>query len=87
MLPKRRGVSFDALDERDCAFVMSHINSQPRPSLMGLTPLQMLRAADEHAFEALSTALGVEEVCFDDLRLTLDAVNEQRGERGLGPLA
>ena len=42
LLPKRRGISFDTLDERDCAFLMSQVNSQPRPSLMGLSPLQML---------------------------------------------
>ncbi|NGM18298.1 hypothetical protein GMI70_09910 [Eggerthellaceae bacterium zg-893] len=87
MLPKRRGVSFDDLDERDCAFVMSHVNSQPRPSLMGLSPLQMLRAADPGACEALEAALGMEEIPFDELAPTLEAVNGQRRERGLGPLA
>ena len=49
LLPKRRGISFDTLDERDCAFLMSQVNSQPRPSLMGLSPLQMLKAADGSA--------------------------------------
>lgn len=87
MLPKRRGISFDELDERDCSFVMSHVNSQPRPSLMGLSPLGMLRAADAEAHDALSAALGMEEVPFDALALTLGAVNAQRAERGLGPLA
>ncbi|NHM17029.1 IS30 family transposase [Eggerthellaceae bacterium zg-887] len=87
MLPKRRGVSFDDLDERDCAFVMSHADSQPRPSLMGLSPLQMLRAADPEACEALEAALGMEEVSFDKLALTLEAVDGQRKERGLEPLA
>ena len=87
MLPKRRGISFDDLTERDCAFVMSHVNSQPRPSLMGMSPLGMLRAADEEARDALCAALGMEEIPFDALALTLDAVNAQRAERGLGPLA
>lgn len=87
MLPKRRGISFDDLTERDCAFVMSHVNSQPRPSLMGMSPLGMLRAADEEARDALCVALGMEEIPFDALALTLDAVNAQRAERGLGPLA
>lgn len=87
MLPKRRGISFDDLDERDCAFIMSHVNSQPRPSLMGLSPLQMLKAADAEACEALATASGMEEIPFDELALTLDALNGQRAERGLGPLA
>ncbi len=87
MLPKRRGISFDNLDRCDCAFVTSHVNSQPRPSLMGLSPLQMLRAADPGACEALETALGMEEVPFGELALTLEAVNGQREERGLDPLA
>lgn len=87
MLPKRRGISFDELTERDCSFVMSHVNSQPRPSLMGMSPLRMLRAADEEACDALGAALGMEEVPFGELELTLEAVNAQRAERGLGPLA
>ncbi len=66
---------------------MSHVNSQPRPSLMGMSPLGMLRAADEEARDALCVALGMEEIPFDALALTLDAVNAQRAERGLGPLA
>lgn len=87
MLPKRRGISFDELTERDCSFVMSHVNSQPRPSLMGMSPLRMLKAADEEDCAALCAALGMEEVPFDELTLTLDAVNAQRAERGLDPLA
>ena len=87
MLPKRRGISFDELTERDCSFVMSHVNSQPRPSLMGLSPLGMLRAADAQAHDALGAALGMEEIPFDELALTLDAMNAQRAERGLEPLA
>ena len=47
----------------------------------------MLRAADEEARDALCAALGMEEIPFDALALTLDAVNAQRAERGLGPLA
>lgn len=87
MLPKRRGISFDDLAERDCSFVMSHVNSQPRPSLMGMSPLRMLRAANEEAYDALSAALGMDEVPFSELAITLEAVNAQREERGLGPLA
>lgn len=87
MLPKRRGISFDELTEQDCAFVMSHVNSQPRPSLMGMSPLRMLRAADEEAYDVLGAALGIEEVPFADLTLTLEAVNAQRRERGLEALA
>lgn len=87
MLPKRRGISFDGLTERDCAFVMSHMNSQPRPSLMGMSPLGILKAANEEAYDALSATLGIQEVPFERLALTLEAVNAQRAERGLGPLA
>lgn len=87
LLPKGRGISFDELAARDCAVLMSHLNSQPRPSLMGLSPLAMLRAADPEAAEALMDALGIEEVPFERLDMTINAIDADRAERGLAPLA
>lgn len=87
LLPKGRGVSFDGLEARDMAVLMSQLNSEPRPSLTGLSPLTMLRAADEEAYDGLCGALGVEEVPYGKLRLTIDALNEARRGRGLPPLA
>lgn len=87
ILPKGRGISFDGLEPRDCAVLMSHLSSQPRPSLMGLSPLAMLRAADPEAAEALMAALGIEEVPYERLDMTLGAINADRTERGAAPLA
>ena len=42
---QRAGVSFDTLDGRDCAELMSQLNSEPRRSLYGAPPSQLLRAA------------------------------------------
>ena len=86
MLPKGRGISFDDLDEVDAWLVGSSVNSEPRPSLMGLSPLAMLRAADPALAGALGS-LGVFEIPYEELDLTLDAVNRERGGRGLAPLA
>lgn len=86
LLPKNRGIRFDDLDERDMAVLMSQLNSEPRASLMGMSPLAMLRAADKEAFCILCVALGIEEVPYEKLRLAVDALNEARKNRGLAPL-
>lgn len=87
MLPKGRGISFDDLDEVDARFVGSNVNSEPRPSLMGLSPLAMLRAAEPAVAQALADKLGICELPYDQLDLTLAAVNRERAQRGLAPLA
>ena len=87
LLPKGRGISFDDLDEVDAWFVGSNVNSEPRPSLMGLSPLAMLRAAEPSVAQALADALGVCELPYDQLDLTLAAAGRERAGRGLAPLA
>lgn len=87
MLPKGRGISFDDLDEADARFVGSNVNSEPRPSLMGLSPLAMLRAADPALADAIADRLGIRELPYGELGLTLAAVNRERALRGLPPLA
>ena len=86
MLPKGLGISFDDLCDLDVWLVGSSVNSEPRPSLMGLSPLAMLRAADPALADALGS-LGVLEVAYADLDLTLGAVNRERAGRGQAPLA
>lgn len=86
LLPKGRGISFDALDGRDCAELMSQLNSMPRPSLMGLSPFSMLGAAMPEEAGALFDALGVREVPYGELDLTPNALNRARAERGLPPI-
>lgn len=86
LLPKGRGVSFDDLEARDAAVAMSQLNSEPRPSLMGLSPLAMLEAADPEAAAALAGALGIEVVPYERLDLTIGAIDRDRADRGLPPL-
>lgn len=45
ILPKGCGIRFDNLDCHDMASLMSHLNSEPRASLLGASPLSLLRAA------------------------------------------
>ena len=87
LLPKGRKISFDGLEARDMAVLMSQLDSEPRPSLMGLSPIAMLKAADPEAAEGLMDALGIEEVPYEKLDLTIGAVDRGRRERGLPPLA
>ena len=54
---------------------------------MGLLPMAMLKAADPEAAASLMDALGIGEVPYGKLNLTIDAVNQDRKERELPPLA
>lgn len=86
LLPKGRGISFDDLAGRDMAVLMSQLNSEPRPSLMGLSPLALLRTALGRDADSLMDALGIEEVRYEKLDLTTEALNRARRERGEEPL-
>ena len=87
ILPKGRGVPFDKLAAKDMSAIMSHVNSQPRASLMGLSPLAITKAAMGEDACALLDALGIEEVAYEDLNLTFALLIETRRERGDEPLA
>lgn len=78
---------FDELDRRDMAVAMSHVNSNPRESLGGKSPIQMLRFlyGAEDA-DALLDALGVHEVPRDELMLRPGILDIERAKRGLPPL-
>ncbi|EOS52886.1 hypothetical protein [Adlercreutzia caecimuris] len=86
LLPKRRGPSFDDPGPADLAVAMSQLNSEPRPSLAGMSPAQMLLAAHEGDGRALMDALGCELLPYGELDLGVSALNRARAERGLGPL-
>lgn len=87
LLPKRRGISFDALEPRDMAVAMSHLNSEPRPSLAGMSPIRMLEAAYGKLALALMDALGIEEVPYEKLEMSVAPLNRDRAARDLAPLA
>ena len=79
--------SFDDLDRADMAVVMSHVNSAPRASLGGKTPIQMLRFiyGDEDADDLLR-AFGIREIGRDELMLKPEILDIERAKRGKPPL-
>lgn len=86
ILPKGRGVSFDRLDARDCAALMSHLDSEPRPALGGMCAIDMLLAALGDDGRELLDALGIGKVAYGDLDMTIGAIESGRRRRGEGPL-
>lgn len=78
---------FDALEPRDCAVAMSHVNSSPRRSLCGMTPIAMFKAAYGDAGASLLDALGVEEVPPSEVTLKPSILDVERERRGCDPLA
>ena len=75
--------SFDELNRRDMAVLMSHVNSNPRASLGGKSPIQMLRFVYGDAdADALLDALGIEEKNRDELCLKPEILDIERAKRG-----
>ena len=79
--------SFDELVPADMAVLMSHVNSNPRASLGGKSPLQMLRFVyGEAGADALLDAFGISEVGRDELVLRSEILDIERAKRGEPPL-
>lgn len=79
--------SFDELVPADMAVLMSHVNSNPRASLGGKSPLQMLRFVyGEADADALLDAFGISEVGRDELVLRPEILDIERAKRGEPPL-
>lgn len=74
------------LDCHDMAVLMSHLNSEPRASLLGASPLSILKATLKDDANTVMDALGVEEVSYTDLDMTYNVPNKERIERGLEAL-
>lgn len=87
LLPKGKGLRFDLLTRKDCALVMSQVNSEPRGRLAWMTPAHAFAAALGDDACALMDAFGVEELEPDELDLTPGCVERSRASRGLAPLA
>jgi IS30 family transposase len=85
ILPKR-SVSFDTLNKRDISLTCSHVNSTPRKSLCGLSPIRMLKAAYGDAISDALLAIGITEVSADELVLKPRLLNDERAWRGEGLL-
>lgn len=86
ILPKGCGIRFDQLDCRDMAVLMSHLNSEPRASLLGATSLSLLKATLKEDAGTLMDALGIEEISYKQLDMTYSAINKERVTRGLDPI-
>lgn len=85
MLPKGY-FAFDSLQKRDIAIVMSHLNSQPRPSLGGLCAIDMFKAQHGDVADIILEGFGVEKVSFKKLNLTSKVIDVERRKRGEKPL-
>lgn len=81
ILPKGCDISFDELDAWDMATLMSHLNSEPRPSLGWLTPLEMFQAAHGQKGQLLLDALGIQKIPFEELHLTRDIIANSRPKK------
>lgn len=80
--PKGRGIPFGAPTGRDMAALMSHTNSESRPSLGGLRPIQMLLAAHPESGRTLLDALDAELVEYEALLMSTEAIDGAGKERG-----
>ena len=79
--------SFDEFTRADMRVIMSHINSNPRASLGGKSPIEMLRFVfgDKDA-DALLDAFGIREVPRDELVLKPKILDIERAKRNEPPL-
>ena len=77
---------FDDLDAWDLAVVMSQVNSAPRQSLCGLSPIQMFCAAYGGDGEGFLASLGVEQLARDEIVLKPSILDTERAKRGKEPV-
>lgn len=79
--------AFDELERADMATLMSHVNSNPRESLGGKSPIQMLRFVyGEDDASALLDAFGIREMGRGELTLRPEILDIERERRGEPPL-
>lgn len=62
---------------------MSQVNSQPRKSLGGLSPISLFKKIYGREGEEFLEKLGVEELKPDELDLSINALNKERNKRNL----
>ena len=68
------------------AVLMSQVNSQPRKSLGGKSPIQVFKSLYGEAGEEFLDSLGVVELKTDKLQLSLRSINDARIKRGLSKI-
>lgn len=62
--------------------VLNQLNSKPKPSLIGMSPIVMLRAVDPEASYDLMGALEIKEMPYEELNLMINAVTATGRIRG-----
>lgn len=87
LLPKGRDIKFDNLTKHDLAHLMSQAGSQPRPSLGGLSAIALLKAQLGSSANTLLDVLGVSEIPYDQLDLTVSSIDHKRKDRKEKPLS
>lgn len=85
ILPKGK-VDFDELNAYDIAVMCSHINSNPRLSLCGFSPIEMFYAAYGKKGKVFLDGLGIVRISRSDLYLIPEIINIEREKRGEEPL-
>lgn len=81
IIPKRNKIDFDEFDNYDMAYINSHINSQPRKSLLGHSPIQLFKKAFGDVGKELLNILGTEEIPKEKLNLTYDGFKKDKKMR------
>lgn len=69
------------------ACLMSQVNSSPRPSLGGLSPIDLLGMQYPTMASVLFEAYGVEKIPYEKLDLTAQSINRRRKRDGEDLLA
>ena len=72
IIPKRNKIDFDEFDNFDIAYINSHINSQPRKSLGGHSPIQLFKKMFGAIAKEFLNLFGIQEIPKEKLNLTYE---------------
>lgn len=78
IIPKRSKIDFDNFDEYDTAYISSQINSQPRKSLFGNSPIQIFKKLFGEMSTDFLHRLGIEEISENKINLTYEGFKKNK---------
>lgn len=78
IIPKRSKIDFDEFDNYDIAYINSHINSQPRKSLGGHSPIQLFKKMFGAIAKEFLHLLGIHEIPKEKLNLTYEGFKKEK---------
>ena len=81
IIPKRNKIDFDEFDNYDMAYINSHINSQPRKSLGGHSPIQLFKKLFGAVAKEFLNLFGIQEIPKEELNLTYEGFKKEKKER------